>query len=192
MSAAGEEKDPKEDVKDEAPAKVAAKKPAAKKAAAEKPAAEESTAEKETGGEAKKPAAKKTTAKEPVAEEAAAKEPVAKGPAEKKLRQPKKGWPQKSLSLPRGPHSLRRNPRAAPGKAPSSNRAAVSFAPTPAMCAPRRARRAWYVGIYGESQCRRHALSSLSPLVMWRATGASCSSPRWPMRRTTTSCSRTI
>ncbi len=80
MSPADEGKDPKEDVKDEAPAKAAAKKPAVKKAAAEKPAAKEPTAEKETGGEAKKPAAKKTAAKEPAAKEAAKKAPAAKEP----------------------------------------------------------------------------------------------------------------
>ncbi len=116
MSAAGEEKDPKEDVKDEAPAKVAAKKPAAKKAAAEKPAAEESTAEKETGGEAKKPAAKKTTAKEPVAEEAAAKEPVAKGPAEKKAPAAQKGLAAKEPVAAKGSTQPEKKPARRAGK----------------------------------------------------------------------------
>ncbi len=77
MSAAADDKDPK----DEAPAK----KPAAKKAAAEKPAATEPTAEK--AGEANKPAAKKAAAKEPAAKEPAA---AAKEPAEKKAPASKK------------------------------------------------------------------------------------------------------
>jgi len=73
MTAADEERDPKEDVKDEVPAK-----PAAKKAAAKKPAAKEAVAKES----AEKKAA---VAKEPVA-----KEPVAKGPAEKKAPAAKK------------------------------------------------------------------------------------------------------
>jgi ribosomal protein L22 len=82
MSAA-DEKDPKEDAKDEAPAKTAAaKKPAAKKAAAEKSAVKETT-EKETGAP-KKPAAKKAAAKEPAAKEPAEKKaPAKKTPAAK-------------------------------------------------------------------------------------------------------------
>jgi ribosomal protein L22 len=105
MTAAADEKDPKADAKDEAPAKPAAKKAAAKKPAAEKPAAakepaaEQGPSAKEAA--AKEPAAKKAAAvkaaasKEPVAEKGssarepaekkapAAKEPVAKGPVAK-------------------------------------------------------------------------------------------------------------
>ncbi len=80
MSAA-DEQDPKDNVKDEVPAKPAAEKKPAAKAAAEKTVVKQPTAEKETG-EAKS-AAKKAAAKEPAAKEPAAKEPAAKEPAAK-------------------------------------------------------------------------------------------------------------
>jgi ribosomal protein L22 len=100
---APDEKDPKADVEDEAPAKPAAeKKPVAKKAAAEKPAAKEPTAEKEAS-EAKKPAAKKASAKEPatkepVAKGAAAKASAAEKPAEKKAPAAKKAPAEGSIA----------------------------------------------------------------------------------------------
>jgi ribosomal protein L22 len=92
MSAA-DDKDPKADAKDEAPAKAAAKKAPAKKAAAKKPAAAEKKA-----SEAKEPVAEKKTAeteKEPAEKKApdakktpAAKEPVAAKEAAKPLKKP--------------------------------------------------------------------------------------------------------
>jgi ribosomal protein L22 len=104
MSAA-DEKDPKEDAKDEAPAKAAAKKAPAKKAAAKKPAAtekkasvaKEPVAEKKTAEAEEKPAEKKA----PVAKKASAsKEPAgaakeSKQPEKKPARRAGKGAEQK-------------------------------------------------------------------------------------------------
>jgi ribosomal protein L22 len=92
MSAA-DDKDPKADAKDEAPAKAAAKKAPAKKAAAKKPAAAEKkaseakelVAEKKTAETEKEPAEKKAPAAKKTP---AAKEPVASKEATKPLKKP--------------------------------------------------------------------------------------------------------
>jgi ribosomal protein L22 len=115
MSAA-DEKDPKEDVKDDAPAKpAAAKKPAAKKAVAEKPISKEPTAEKETGEE--KPAAKK----------AAAKKPAEKTTAEKEASAAKKAPAAKTPAATKEPTKPEKKParRAGKGAAPAPRRQVV-------------------------------------------------------------------
>ena len=96
----------------------------------------------------------------------------------------------KKASAAKQPVRRRKTPRrAAPAKRRAAKRAcrqtgaAGSFARTRATCAPRRARRGWSAATCAASRCRRHALSSRSPLVTWRATGASCSSRRSPTPR---------
>jgi ribosomal protein L22 len=115
MTAADEEKDPQEDVKDEAPAKAAAKKPAAKKAAAEKPAAKEPSAKEavaEGPAEKKAPVAKGAAAKEPVA-----KEPAAKVPAEKKAPAAKKAPTAKEPAAAKESKQPEKKPTRRAGKA---------------------------------------------------------------------------
>ena len=114
--------------------------------------------------------------------------PAAKGPPRKSRSGQRAGGRQ---SAAKAPSEAARGPRGAE-LARSRLRGAGSCAPTHATCAPPRARRGWCAGTCAASPCRRHALSSPSPLVRWRATGASCSSRRWPTPRATTSCSRTI
>ncbi len=114
MTAADEEKDPQEDVKDEAPAKAAAKKPAAKKAAAEKPAAKEPVAERAV---CRKGLPRKKLRPQKRLQPKSQLPSAAKCPPRKRLQPPKKHRPQKSPLPPRSPNSLRRNPRRRAGKA---------------------------------------------------------------------------
>jgi ribosomal protein L22 len=137
---AEEETGPKEDVKDEAPAKPAAEKKPAAKAAAEKTAAKQPTAEKETGeaksaakgAAAKEPAAKDAAAKDaaakgPVAKEAPAKGPAAKEPAEKKTSAAKKASSAKEPVATKESAKSEKKParRAGKGATPAPRRQVV-------------------------------------------------------------------
>src|SRR5271154_1148000 len=118
-------------------------------------------------------------------ENALEKRPPKKGPPSRSPRKPPPRWqPPRSRPLPPNRHVA--------AMAEKTRRGGKSCALALATFALPRARRAWCADICGARPSERHALSSRSPHVRWRAIGASCSSRPSQTRRAITSCSRTI